>query len=77
MQIHVDIWQNQYNIVKLKNKKKESHNVWYPIKNWLTCKDSGKYGPKLPETIELADKDVKITIINMLYMFKREMHKQD
>ena len=22
-QIHVDIWQNQYNIVKLKNKKKE------------------------------------------------------
>ena len=22
LQIHVDIWQNQYNIVKLKNKKK-------------------------------------------------------
>ena len=22
-QIHVDIWQNQYNIVKLKNKKKQ------------------------------------------------------
>ena len=26
-QIHVDIWQNQYNIVKLKNKKKRNTNV--------------------------------------------------
>ena len=26
--------------------------------------------------IELADKDIKITIINILYMFKREIHKQ-
>ena len=36
-QIHVDIWQNQYNIVKLKNKvkkenkknEKESHNLLF------------------------------------------------
>ena len=27
-QIHVDIWQNQYNIVKLKKKKKETE--WLP-----------------------------------------------
>jgi len=27
-QIHVDIWQNQYNIVKLKNKRKKQKK-WY------------------------------------------------
>ena len=27
-QIHFDIWQNQYNIVKLKKKKKE-RKLWY------------------------------------------------
>ena len=32
--IHVDIWQNQYNIVKLKNKiKKEKHFLKHTLKN--------------------------------------------
>ena len=32
-QIHFDIWQNQYNIVKLKNKihESEKHRIWYEI----------------------------------------------
>ena len=29
--IHVDIWQNQYNIVKLKKKKKKKLRSWYPV----------------------------------------------
>ena len=28
-QIHVDIWQNQYNIVKLKNKIKKKRKLWF------------------------------------------------
>ena len=43
-QIHVDIWQNQYNIVKLKNKvkkenkknEKESHNLLFLLEMWCT-----------------------------------------
>ena len=32
-QIHVDIWQNQYNIVKLKNKIKKRENfIWNKLK---------------------------------------------
>ena len=33
-QIHVDIWQNQYNIVKFKNKRKKKIKKWafYHIK---------------------------------------------
>ena len=31
--IHVDIWQNQYSIVKLKNKKKEK-TIMIPIKSF-------------------------------------------
>ena len=34
--IHVDIWQNQYNIVKLKNKiiKKKKHFMFFIPQNW-------------------------------------------
>jgi len=33
--IHVDLWQNQYNIVKLKNKiKKKEKNMMIPIKSF-------------------------------------------
>ena len=40
-QIHVDIWQNQYNIVKLKNIKKKkhkckNHHAWFTYQKW--CK---------------------------------------
>jgi len=30
--IHVDIWQNQYNIVKLKNKKRDYYELLYDNK---------------------------------------------
>ena len=30
--IHVDIWQNQYNIVKLKNKKKSKNKIMAQLK---------------------------------------------
>ena len=30
-QIHVDMWQNQYNIVKLKNKRKEKEKKMYVV----------------------------------------------
>ena len=45
-QIHVDIWQNQYNIVKLKNKIKFKKKAmsgkglggeWINIYEWLNC----------------------------------------
>ena len=38
-QIHVDIWQNQYNIVKLK-KKKERAGVVIPISNKIDIKST-------------------------------------
>ena len=34
-QIHVDIWQNQYNIVKLKNKKNKKIKLRTKLKNHL------------------------------------------
>ena len=39
-QIHVDIWQNQYNIVKLKNKKKLKKKpvVEFPKGFFLDCR---------------------------------------
>ena len=35
-QIHIDIWQNQYNIIKLKNKKikKKKHFMFLIPQNW-------------------------------------------
>ena len=44
--IHVDIWQNQYNIVKLKNKKNNKKKAmfgkgfggeWINVYEWLNC----------------------------------------
>ena len=32
--IHVDIWQNQYNIVKFKNKKRNWHGLHSDLKVW-------------------------------------------
>ena len=55
--VHVDIWQNQYNIVKLKNKKKKQiiarntrncQNIWKVYKNTLQNKQpSFKVGKDL------------------------------
>ena len=38
--IHVDIWQNQYIIVKLKKKKKERAGVVIPISNKIDIKST-------------------------------------
>ena len=57
--IHVDIWQNQYNIVKLKNKKKvittkqRKEIRWsYKKKTFTHSKDSSKRGKKEQRTHE-------------------------
>ena len=34
--IHFDIWQNQYNIVKLKNKIKKKNNVYIEFCSWTS-----------------------------------------
>ena len=39
-QIHVDVWQNQYNIVKLKNKIKKSKKK---KKSWVNKFEESKY----------------------------------
>ena len=45
-QIHFDIWQNQYNILKLKNKIKLKTNKkfyignWFDFSSWIWFKDS-------------------------------------
>ena len=48
-QIHVDVWQNQYNIVKLKKKKKkekkaEANVILYKIAWNVNCKPDGLQG---------------------------------
>ena len=41
-QIHFDIWQNQYNIVKLKKKNKNNRCRLTDIENTLTVTNGGK-----------------------------------
>ena len=41
-QIHFDIWQNQYNIVKLKKKNKNNRCRLTDIENTLTVNTGGK-----------------------------------
>ena len=68
--IHVDIWQNQYNIVKLKNKikkirkKKKKTNVmasgpitsWEIRKYWKQCQTLFFWAPKSPQMVTAAMK---------------------
>ena len=58
-QIHVDIWQNQYNIVKLKNKKKEIRKDIIKIINERVYDDFQNY----------ENQPSNYTVLNFYFIF--------
>ena len=53
--IHVDIWQNPYNIVKLKNKIKKKNSLNTSKNFTLICNSLDKF--ELPKRVKMGETD--------------------